>query len=112
MRISLVRVWVVAFGCSDSESSNDGGGESGADGAGDTMMMTDTGGLPDGTVGGSVIAPDRPHDWGHAGIDGGIPNRTTICATLMPGATAAAINAAIAACPPGQVVLLKAGSYN
>ena len=39
---------------------------------------------------------------------GGIPNRTTICATFNPGATAAAINSAIVACNNG-VVKLNAG---
>ena len=38
----------------------------------------------------------------------GLPQRTSICATLSPGAD---IQAAIDACPPGQVVLLGAGSF-
>jgi len=59
-----------------------------------------------------ILDPSRAVDWSQAGIPGGIPNRTTICATLNPGATAAQINAAIAACPAGQVVFLNAGTYN
>lgn len=59
-----------------------------------------------------IIDPSRAIDWSKAGIPGGIPNRTTICATLNPGATAAQINNAIAACPSGQVVFLTAGTYN
>ena len=59
-----------------------------------------------------VIAPSRVIDWTNAGIVGGIPNRTTICATFSSGATAAQINAAIASCPNGQVVFLNAGTYN
>ena len=33
-------------------------------------------------------------------------------ATLSPGATASDINAAIQACPEGQVVMLSAGTYD
>jgi hypothetical protein len=45
-------------------------------------------------------------------VTGGIPNRTTVCATLAPGVTAEDISAAIAACPSGQVVRLAAGTFN
>jgi hypothetical protein len=59
-----------------------------------------------------IIAPGRAIDWSTVGIPGGIPNRTTICSTLSPGATAAQINSAIQNCPSGQVVFLNAGTYN
>jgi len=59
-----------------------------------------------------IIAPSRMTNWRNAGVQGGIPNRTTICATLNPGATAAQINSAIASCPSGEVVYLNAGTYN
>src|SRR5437870_12782730 len=59
-----------------------------------------------------ILSPSRATDWSQAGVTGGIPNRTTICATLNPGATAAQINSAIASCPNGQVVQLGAGSFN
>ena len=59
-----------------------------------------------------IIDPSRAVDWSVAGVTGGIPNRTTICATLSPGATAAQITSAIASCPSGQVVFLNAGTYN
>ncbi len=59
-----------------------------------------------------IIDPSRAIDWSNVGIPGGIPNRTTICATLNPGATATQINSAIASCPSGQVVYLNAGTYN
>ena len=59
-----------------------------------------------------IIAPARSISWQLAGVPGGIPNRTTICSTLNPGVTAAAIDAAITACPAGQVVFLNAGTYN
>lgn len=57
------------------------------------------------------IPASRRTDWTHAGLVGGIPNRTQICATFSPGATSAAINTAIAACTNG-VVQLSAGTYN
>ncbi len=59
-----------------------------------------------------IIDPSRAIDWSKAGIPGGIPNRTTICATLNPGATSATINSAIASCPANQVVFLNAGTYS
>src|SRR6266436_2636348 len=60
----------------------------------------------------TVIDPSRRIDWSQAGVALGIPNRTTICATLNPGATAAQINSAIGSCPSNQVVFLNAGTYN
>src|SRR5581483_256189 len=59
-----------------------------------------------------VISSSRTTDWTRAGVAGGIPVRTTVCATLNPGASAAQINSAIASCPSGQVVFLNAGTYN
>src|SRR5437868_10252502 len=59
-----------------------------------------------------TIDPSRAVDWSNVGIPGGIPNRTTICTTLNPGATSAQINNAISSCPNGQVVFLNAGTYN
>src|SRR5262245_28147457 len=60
----------------------------------------------------TIVAPSRSIDWSKAGVTGGIPSRTTICATLNPGATAAQITSAIAVCPAGQVVKLNQGTYN
>jgi hypothetical protein len=59
-----------------------------------------------------ILSPSRATDWSSPGVVGGIPNRSTICAALNPGATAAQINSAIAACPNGHVVFLNAGTYN
>jgi hypothetical protein len=59
-----------------------------------------------------IIDPARATDWSQAGVVGGPPNRTTICSTLNPGATASQINSAIASCPSGQVVQLAAGTFN
>src|SRR5690242_6118248 len=58
-----------------------------------------------------IIDPARAIDWSKAGVRGGIPNRSTTCTTLNPGATASQINSAIASCPSGQVVYLNAGTY-
>jgi hypothetical protein len=66
---------------------------------------------------GSGIPADRRTTWS-PGIPGGIPSRTTICATINAatygnGITDAtsAIQGAIDGCPEGQVVYLPAGSY-
>jgi len=59
-----------------------------------------------------IISPARSIDWSGAGVVDGIPDRTSICATLSPGVAADDITAAIAACPPGQVVKLNPGTYN
>src|SRR5205807_5740267 len=58
-----------------------------------------------------IVDPSRQIDWSHAGSPGGIPNRAAICASLDPGSTGAQIDAAIAACPPDQVVFLTAGTF-
>jgi len=57
-----------------------------------------------------LTGAQRMIDWSSAGVSGGIPARTTICAELAAGATAHAINAAIAKCRNG-VVALGAGTY-
>ncbi len=59
-----------------------------------------------------VLDPSRAIDWSNAGVSTGIPARTTNCATLNPGATAAQINSAISSCASGQTVFLNAGTYN
>jgi hypothetical protein len=64
-----------------------------------------------------IIAPSRAVDWSNAGVPGGIPARTAICATIAPYGTVASpaaptkINNAIAACPAGRTVFLSAGSF-
>lgn len=68
-------------------------------------------GLPASSPAQTILDASRRIDWSQAGVPGGIPDRTTICATLSPGATAAQINSAIAACANG-VVHLNAGIYN
>lgn len=59
-----------------------------------------------------ILSPTRAIDWSKAGVVGGVPARTTICATLNPGASSAQINSAISSCPPGQTVFLNAGTYS
>jgi hypothetical protein len=60
------------------------------------------------------IPQNRRTDWSFTGVPGGIPNRTNICATFSPGATASQINSALSACSNGGggVVKLNAGTYN
>ena len=73
----------------------------------------------------TIIPVDRlaVANWQNAGLQSlggpsgaGIPNRTTICATLSPLGggmdDTAQINAAISSCPTGQVVLLNAGTFD
>jgi hypothetical protein len=113
-----------AGACSSDDSSAKGGtdGGAGADGTTTDGSASDGAGGPDGSSGGDdgsvggppwtgIVDPARAIDWSQAGVVGGIPARTMVCATLNPGATAAQINAAITACPSGQVVSLAAGAY-
>jgi hypothetical protein len=65
-----------------------------------------------------IIPADRRIDWDQVGVPGGIPERTTICATIDAatygtGTTdaSAAINDALTNCPEEQVVFLPAGTY-
>ena len=66
-----------------------------------------------------IVDPTRATDWSTAGA-GPIPARTTICSTLggagqapslVQSVTVAQINAALASCPSGQVVMLNPGTY-
>jgi hypothetical protein len=64
-----------------------------------------------------IIAPSRAIDWSQAGVPGGIPVRTTICASIAPEGSSSApvaptdVNAAIASCPAGEVVYLQPGNF-
>src|ERR1700730_9189434 len=67
-----------------------------------------------------VIDTNRATDWSTAGIPGGIPPRTTACATLgsagqsasfSQSVTAAQINNALGSCPAGLTVVLNPGTY-
>ena len=72
----------------------------------------------------TLIPVDRlppPGTWESAGVEGGIPNRTTICADVTEApygannagavSAVAAIQKAIDRCPNGQVVYVPAGNY-
>jgi hypothetical protein len=69
--------------------------------------------------GGSLLSADRnaSANWSSAGLlsVGGIPNRTTVCATVNPRGGGADdttnIQNAVNACPVGQVVNLSAGTF-
>jgi hypothetical protein len=70
--------------------------------------------LNTGTSFSQMIPADRQVRWqGNVGIAGGIPARTAICATLIPsgGDDTAAIQNALNACPPNQVVKLESGTF-
>src|SRR5215469_18567783 len=64
-----------------------------------------------------ILDPSRATDWTHAGIPGGVPNRTTVCQTVAPSGQADAtdsnnIENALTACAGrDQVVQLLAGRY-
>lgn len=59
----------------------------------------------------SILNNAQGINWSNSGV-GGIPARTTNCASLTSGATVSQINAALASCPSGQTVQLAAGTYN
>jgi hypothetical protein len=65
-----------------------------------------------------IISSGRAIDWSTAGIPGGIPNRTTICATINAstygngsGDATSGIQSALNTCPNGQVVSLSTGTF-
>jgi hypothetical protein len=65
----------------------------------------------------AILPPDRLTTW-NPGIPGGIPVRTTVCATINASTygsglldATAGIQAALDACPVGQVVQLSAGDF-
>jgi hypothetical protein len=65
----------------------------------------------------SILPADRATLW-NPGVPGGVPVRSTICATLNASTygngaqdASAAIQAAIASCPVGQVLKLSAGAF-
>jgi hypothetical protein len=68
-------------------------------------------------VSAQILPADRTTVW-RPGVVGGIPDRTTICATLNAATygngtveASAAIQTALDTCPSGQVVKLSAGSF-
>ena len=59
-----------------------------------------------------ILAPARATDWTYAGIPGGIPTRTSICANVLTSDTTAQIQSKINACPQDGVVKFPAGTWN
>ena len=59
-----------------------------------------------------LLPADRMTIW-NPGVSGGIPARSTVCRTVSPpgGDATSTIQAAIDACPAGQVVQLTAGTF-
>jgi hypothetical protein len=94
----------------ETTSPSDAATTADASRASDTPAPSDTS-APTGQLWGGILDLARAIDWTHAGVQGGIPNRTTPCAALNPGATGTQMNTAIKNCPAGQVVSLTAGSY-
>jgi hypothetical protein len=96
------------------DAGADSGSDSGSDAGSDTGSDT---GSDSGSDGGDNVVPaERRIDWSGAGVPGGIPHRTNICATLGAGSTSAQINSALATCSAqngatGGVVQLQAGTY-
>src|SRR5262249_20702374 len=63
---------------------------------------------------GQIIPADRNYPWNPGLMSkGGVPNRTTVCATLSPtgGNDSAAIQAKLDSRPSGQVVMLNPGTF-
>lgn len=65
----------------------------------------------------SIVPTDRQTVW-NPGVPGGIPSRTTVCATVNASSygngssnATSGIQAAINSCPAGQVVQLSAGTF-
>jgi hypothetical protein len=94
-----------------------GGGGGGATGGGGGSTGGGGGGSTGGGTGSGIIPAERRTTW-DPGIPGGIPARTTVCATLDAATygngsmnAGPAIQAAIDACPVGQVVVLSAGTF-
>ena len=112
-----------AAGSAGSPGAGGAGGTAGTVGSGGSIATGGASGVAGSagsvTVPGDLIDPSRVTTW-NPGIlrDGqldaplgadGLPVRTTACATLSPGDD---IQAAIDACPEGQVVQLEAGTFS
>jgi len=111
-------------GGSGGTTQGSGGDSSPANGGTSSSSASGSGGAP-GCTGAScnslpagLLDANRTTDW-NPGIlsddqlhfplgSDGLPVRTTVCASPKPGTD---LNAAIKACPEGQVVLLAAGTY-
>lgn len=59
----------------------------------------------------SILTSTQAINWSNSGV-GGIPARTTNCASLTSSATLSQINSALSSCPSGETVYLAAGTYS
>lgn len=59
-----------------------------------------------------IISSERAIDWTKSGVSGGIPSRTTVCATISPGTTTASIQSTINSCAVDSVVMFASGTHN
>jgi hypothetical protein len=90
----------------DGAPGTDGGtGESGSGGG-------DGGQTGSGTAWSGILAPERATDWTLAGLPGGIPDRTTVCANVLTSDDTAAIQKKMDGCPANQVVQFPAGTWS
>jgi hypothetical protein len=120
---SITRALTYAFlvstfiGCEGKEIDNSAAATTGSSdsqtGAASSRLIRDAADHPSTTA----FPPDRVTTWS-PGVPGGVPARSTICAHIAATAygngavdATAAIQAAISACPTGQVVLLSAGTF-
>ena len=128
LAVLTIPLWLLSAPSCSNESGSGGAGNS-AGGAGNAGGSGGAGAHAGGGVGGQAggipgsMFADRMADWSNVGVvqaDGthGIPNLTTVCATVDAGTygngttdATAAIQAAIDGCPDGQVVHLPAGTY-
>lgn len=91
----------------DVRDDHGAGGDGCRDSDGGTCMRAFILALIFPAIAAAQIPADRLTAWA-PGVPGGVPNRTTVCATVAPGGN---IASAIASCPSGQVVQLQAGTY-
>jgi hypothetical protein len=97
------------FGCAGISTGHSGGGGDGGGGGSNPV--------PSVQLWSGILDPSRATDWTQAGIQGGIPSRTTVCAQVSPsndttGTTdTTKINNALHECGSNQVVQLSAGTY-
>ena len=110
---------VLVTACGGSSTDSDGGVDAAGDAPPADATTTDAGAEGGPVTTGSLPSYDDAHlNWANAGLlsVGGIPNRTTVCATVNPlGAGKddfTNIQNAIDACPVGQVVELGAGAFS
>jgi hypothetical protein len=114
-RLTRPVLGVLAVGCSSTTNVTPDAGVDGSvfdanppdGGSGDSGNGND-GGPP----WSGILAPSRAADWTRAGVPGGVPNRTTICANISTGDTTAQIQQKMDNCTANQVVLFPAGTWN